>query len=85
MTIVEVQSSSRNASLIILAPAFQGKTDIPLDVLPGALSTKYWPTYQHNLEVVTQQLQAATAAGWELISNTAHTSGQNYLFRRAKK
>jgi|GEM_PF-2656891 len=85
MVVVGLESPVTNAAKIIFAPAFQGKTEVALESMPGPLSNKFWPTYQHNLEVVTQQLGAVSAAGWELVGVTSLTAGQQYLFRRARK
>ena len=85
MLAVEIESQAANAAKIIFAPAFQGKTELPLEALPGPFSSKYWLTYQHNLDVVTQQLQAATAVGWELADTSTNSAGHKYLFRRPKK
>ena len=91
MAVVESQSRFKELSKMIFAPAFQSKTEAPLETLPGNLSTKYWPAYQRNLETVAQQLGAISAAGWELVEGSANPegasnqSGHRYLFRRLKK
>lgn len=87
LTVLEAESQASSFAKMIFAPAFQGKSEIALEGLPGALSSKYWPTYQRNLQVVNQQLEAVTAAGWELVhvSSSAASSGHEYLFRRLKK
>ena len=88
LTLAESQSQQGGFAKIIFAPAFQDKTEIALESLPGSISAaKYMNTYRKNLEVVNQQLEAITAAGWELlhVSATTLNPGHEYLFRRPKK
>jgi hypothetical protein len=86
LTVAEIESPSSGLAKILFAPAFQGRSELPLENLPMALSIKYPIIYQRNLQMVNRQLEAVTADGWELMhvsSNTA-TTGHEYLFRRPK-
>jgi hypothetical protein len=88
LTLAESQSQQGSFAKIMFAPAFQGKTELVLESLPGTISgAKYMNTYRQNLEVVNQQLEAITAAGWELVnvSTSSLDHGHQYLFRRPKK
>ena len=88
LTLAESQSQQGSFAKIMFAPAFQGKTELALESLPGTISAaKYMNTYRQNLEVVNQQLEAVTAAGWELVTVSPSTldHGQQYLFRRPRK
>ncbi len=88
MTLSENQSQQGSFAKILFAPAFQGKTEIALENLPGTIApAKYMNTYLQNKELVNQQLEAITAAGWELVYVSSNTlnSGHEYLFRRPKK
>ena len=88
LTVAELQNQNPSFAALVFAPAFAGKTDLPLAPLPGGFSgAKYVATYRQNLELVNQQLAAVTAAGWELVqvSTTITLGGHTYLFRRPKK
>ena len=77
LSVVELQNLNQGFAALVFAPAFAGKTDLPL--APVA-------TYRQNLELVNQQLAAVTAAGWKLVqvSTTIIQDGHLYLFRRPK-
>ena len=88
LTVAELQAQQDGLAKLQFAPAFQSKTEIQLERLPGLISpSKYMNVYRHNLEVVNQQLEAVTAAGWELVhvSSSPALSGHEFLFRRPKK
>ncbi|MBH8567321.1 hypothetical protein KB206_00380 [Microvirga sp. STS02] len=88
LTVAELQAQQDGLAKLQFAPAFQGKTEIQLERLPGTISAaKYMGAYRHNMEVVNQQLEAVTAAGWELVhvSSSPVMSGHEFLFRRPKK
>ena len=88
LTVAELQSANQGFAALVFAPAFAGKTALPLAPLPNGFSgAKYVATYRQNLELVNQQLSAVTAAGWELVqvSTTMTEGGHTYLFRRPKK
>ena len=87
LSVMELQNPNQGLAALVFAPAFAGKTDLPLAPLPNGFSgTKYVATYRQNLELVTQQLAAVTAAGWELVqvSTTILQGGHLYLFRHPK-
>jgi hypothetical protein len=85
LTVVESQSQQSSFAKILFAPAFQGKTEQQLQDLPGtAASGKYMAIYRQNLEAVNQQLEAVTAAGWELVHVSSTDRGHEYLFHRRK-
>lgn len=86
LTLLESESQQNSFAKIMFAPAFQGKTEIQLENLPGTASgNKFMTTHRQNIEVVNQQLEAITAAGWELVHVSADDRAREYLFRRVKK
>lgn len=92
LTVAELEASISPAAKILFSPAFAGKTELPLEALPGTGllgAGKAATIYQRNLEAVNQQLAAVTAAGWELVqvspTNNFVGEGHIYLFRRIKK
>jgi hypothetical protein len=86
LTLLESESQQNSFAKIMFAPAFQGKTEIQLEGLPGTASgNKFMTIHRQNLEVVNQQLEAITAAGWELVHVSADDRAREYLFRRLKK
>ena len=87
LSVVELQNQNQGFTALVFAPAFAGKTELPLTPLPAGFSgAKYVATYRQNLEIVNQQLATVTAAGWELVqvSTTINQVGHLYLFRRPK-
>lgn len=86
LTLLESESQQNSFAKIMFAPAFQGKTEIQLENLTSTGSgNKYMATHRQNVEVVNQQLEAVTAAGWELVHVSADDRAREYLFRRLKK
>ena len=86
LTVIEHETQYYNKAKIVFAPAFQGKSVLGLETLPASNSDKHLVTLGRNLEVVNRQLEAITAAGWELVhvSSEAVSSSHEYLFRRRK-
>ncbi|WP_139361881.1 hypothetical protein [Hymenobacter sp. CRA2] len=84
MTVLESESQMGGQAKIIFAPAFQGKSEMPLEELPGGVSNKYHTVLRKNMEVVNQQLSGITVAGWELVHVSTDRMGTQYLFRKAK-
>lgn len=85
LTLLESESQASGLAKILFAPAFQGKTEVPLERLPStASSDKYMATHRQNVETVNRQLEAITAAGWELVHVSADERAHEYLFRRRK-
>jgi len=57
MRVTEIEKAGEDCR-ILFAPAFQGKTEVPLERLPGIPYTeKYYVAYRHNSEIVTRQLE----------------------------
>ncbi|WP_156176270.1 hypothetical protein [Hymenobacter terrenus] len=88
MTMNTLESQSKSLSHILLAPDFQGKSDIQLEAFGGFSTSKNLEKYKGNSLLITQQLEALTAAGWELVhvypvSDTGVFTTR-YLFRKAK-
>ncbi|GAA4502506.1 hypothetical protein GCM10023172_25970 [Hymenobacter ginsengisoli] len=74
-------------SCILFAPAFEGKTEIPLAVIATLNSDKYKELLLENMQRINGQLSALTVAGWELVQVYTPTTIANsrcYLFRKAK-
>jgi hypothetical protein len=85
LTLLESESQANDFSKILFAPAFQGKTEVPLERLPGTTSSsRYMAARRQNSEAVNRQLEAITAAGWELVHVSADERAHEYLFRRRK-
>lgn len=87
LTLEAVESANDKLSKITFSPSFQGKTQLPLEELSASFD-KTALAHQHNLVTVNQQLEALTAAGWELVQVATSTvlaiNGRDYLFRRRK-
>ncbi len=95
MTVTTIESFRKAEAKMLLTPAFQGKTEIPLaDGDITRLTANDITKITQNTLLVTQQLGALTAAGWELVQVYAVSplsgAGYNspitrYLLRRAKQ
>jgi hypothetical protein len=85
LTIVDSESVVKPQAKLFFAPAFQGRSEIPLAELPNPASAKYLPTYQQNQQIVVHQLGELTAAGWELVHVSYGQERNQYLFRKAKR
>jgi hypothetical protein len=84
---VSTAEGAKGLSYILFSPAFQGKTDIPLETINVIGNEKYKERIRQNEQVVNEQLSALTVAGWELVSvytTATLTNGRCYLFRKAK-
>ena len=84
LTLLESESQASGLAKILFAPAFQGITELPLLSLPGAGFGTYVAVHRQNLETVNRQLEALTAAGWELVHVSTNERAHEYLFRRRK-
>ena len=84
LTLLESESQASGLAKIVFAPAFQGKNEVPLESLPNVISKNYLATHRQNLETVNRQLEAITAAGWELVHVSTDERAHEYLFRRRK-
>jgi hypothetical protein len=87
LTLAVAESGSSKLSQLTFAPSFQGKTQLQLEETPASFE-KSVQAHQRNLVVVNQQLEALTAAGWELVqafsSDTGGIHEREFLFRRRK-
>lgn len=87
LTVVEMEAPISRAARLLFAPSFQGKTQVSLEEVTGS-ADKIALAYQRNLVTLNQQLEAITAAGWELVGVTTSSvfvgSNHEYLFRRRK-
>lgn len=78
---------AKDLSFILFTPAFQGKTDIPLETTNVVGTEKYKEHIRQNGQLINEQLSALTVAGWKLVSiytTATLTNGRCYLFRKAK-
>ena len=78
---------AKGLSFILFTPAFQGKTDIPLETINVVGNEKYKERIRQNEQLINEQLSALTVAGWELVSiytTATLTNSRCYLFRKAK-
>jgi len=90
LTFIESESRNSNEAKLLFIPAFQGKDDLKLASLSGPYGVASSELYRRNVQVVTQQLAAASAQGWELVGFTGAngmTEGgeTRYLLRRVKR
>lgn len=84
LTVMEEESGMGNTAKILFAPAFQGKTEVQLAPLGNVSAVKNQATRRQNVELLNQQLEAVTAAGWELVHVSTNGGAHEYLFRRRK-
>lgn len=91
LTITVVESSTKSLAKLLLAPAFNGRTEIQLEAQSGFLSTTRLEHLRRNEEVLTQSLGELSAAGWELIQVASaplitdkDVATTRYLLRKAK-
>jgi hypothetical protein len=84
LTVLEYETQYHKLARLVFAPAFQGKSEIELESLPGTNSDKYTAIHGKNLELINKQLEALTVAGWELVHVSSDDRGHEYLFRRRK-
>jgi len=84
LTVIEQESRTANTAKVLFAPAFQGKTDVPLAPLASLSDVKNQATHRENVEFLNQQLEAVTTAGWELVTVTGLSGAHEYVFRRRK-
>ena len=83
------ESQSKTFARILIAPAFQGKSEIQLETFGGMASdARNLDKLQRNTLLVNQQLEALTGAGWELVQVYPVTDTgvliTRYLFRKGK-
>ena len=74
-------------SFIYFTPAFQGRTEIPLESIATMNSDTYKERAAKNTQLINEQLSALTVAGWEFVQTyetNKYTGGRCYLFRKAK-
>lgn len=84
LTVIEQESGTANTAKVLFAPAFQGKTEVQLAPVASMLAAKNQATHRENVELLNQQLEAVTAAGWELVTVTGLAGTHEYVFRRRK-
>ncbi|RZL14240.1 MAG: hypothetical protein EOO62_06010 [Hymenobacter sp.] len=90
LTVTTIESISKNYAKLLFSPAFEGKSEIPLEDYSGLGLEKYFDKIQRNTLLINQQLSNLTVAGWELVEvhvapfMPANPSTTRYLFRKAK-
>lgn len=90
LTVTSIESLSKKYSKLLITPAYQGKSEMPLEGYMGLGAEKFLDTSQRNTLITNQLLSDLTAAGWDLVEvyvtpamgPTNHTT--RYLFRKAK-
>ena len=86
LTVVDSEAQGSSWAKLLFAPAFQGKSQVQLEHLPGTTSgDKYLAVQQQNLQLVNQYLGEVTAAGWELVHVFGGEMKTSYLFRKEKR
>ena len=91
LTVTMVESTVKSLSKLLIAPAFNGRTEIQLDAQGAFLPSSRLDQLRRNNEVLSQSLSELSAAGWELIQVSPATlasdkdvSVTRYLLRKAK-
>lgn len=91
LTVTMVESTAKSLSKLLIAPAFNGRTEIQLDAVAAFSPSTRLDQLRRNNEVLTQSLGELSAAGWELIQVSPATlatdkdvSVTRYLLRKAK-
>ena len=91
LTVTMVESTAKSLSKLLIAPAFNGRTEIQLDAVAAFIPSTRLDQLRRNNEVLTQCLGELSAAGWELIQVSPATlatdkdvSVTRYLLRNAK-
>ena len=90
LTVTTSESSAKAAAKIIIAPPFQGKSDVQLEEFGGIYNAKNREKLQRNVGLINQQLTELTAAGWELfqvypLNYPPDLPTTRYLFRKARR
>ena len=67
LTMTSSESQVRAYARIFIVPAFQGKSEIQLEYSDGFSGGRNMERLQRNTQLVNQQLEALTVAGWELV------------------
>jgi|GEM_PF-1398807 len=94
LTVLTVESFDNSVSKVLITPAFQNKSEIPLaDATPQYITSKHVAAVMQNTTTINQLLGDLTAAGWDLfqVYALAPASGQGgnpvgtrYLFRKPR-
>jgi hypothetical protein len=94
LTVLTVESSDNSGSKILITPAFQNKSEIPLaDGPPQYITSKRAANIVQNTTTINLLLSDLTVAGWDLfqVYSLAPFSGQGsnpvgtrYLFRKPR-
>ena len=91
LTVTMVESTAKSLSKLLIAPAFNGRTEIQLDAQAAFLPGNRLDQLRHNNEVLSQSLSELSAAGWELIQVSPATLASDkdvlvtrYLLRKAR-
>ena len=90
LTVIESESRNGSEAKLLFAPDFHGHAELKLEELEGPVPMKNSAVYRRNVQLVNQQLAAASAEGWELVgfaaSNGIAVGGETrYLLRRVKR
>jgi len=91
LTVTALESPTKNMAKLLFTPAFNGRSEIPLEAVGAFSSAAVLEQLRHNEEVITQSLGDLSAAGWELIqvmpvpfSFDKSVTTTRYLLRKAK-
>ena len=88
LTMTSSESQVRAYARIFIVPAFQGKSEIQLEYSDGFSGGRNMERLQRNTQLVNQQLEALTVAGWELVHvypvSDKEVLVTRYLFRKVK-
>ena len=90
LTVTSSESSARTVSVVLIAPPFQGKSEIQLEAFGGIYNARNRERVQRNTVLINQQLTELTAAGWELFQVYPQNYPPDllttrYLFRKVRR
>lgn len=91
LTVTMVESTAKSLSKLLIAPAFNGRTEIQLDAQRAFLPGDRLDQLRRNNEILSQSLSELSVAGWELIQVSPATLASDkdvlitrYLLRKAR-
>ncbi len=86
-----VEAPTKNMAKLLIAPAFNGRTEVQLEPAGGFSAATILERVRHNNEVLAQSLGELSGAGWELIQVSPAplvvdktVTATRYLLRKAK-
>ncbi len=91
LVVTAIEAPAKNLAKLLIAPAFNGRTEIQLEPVGGFSAATILERARHNDELLAQSLSELSVAGWELIQVAPApfladktVSATRYLLRKAK-